>query len=202
MYSSVGRLASYSDVKIKTIYDIGTYRGKWSLFTKRYFPDADFFLFEANDDNIPYLDATGFRYFRSHLSSESGSREFFSNGSTGDSFYLENSDFYNKGMGKHVTTDTLDGLAQAHCLPPPDFLKLDVQGAELDILHGGRATLSNCAIVYMECPILSYNEKAPSIVEYIESMESFGFLPLDVGEIHICPARSALVQVDILFRRI
>lgn len=41
----------------------------------------------------------------------------------------------------HVTVRTLDEVVQAHQLRPLAFLKIDVEGAELDVLHGGLTTL-------------------------------------------------------------
>ena len=45
-----------------------------------------------------------------------------------------------------VECDTLDHLTAAEKIPKIDFIKLDVQGAELDILKGGKTALASEAI--------------------------------------------------------
>jgi FkbM family methyltransferase len=79
----------------------------------------------------------------------------------------------------------------------PDFLKIDTQGSELDILAGAESIIDKVDIVYLECPIINYNIGAPSIGEYIAYMKLKRFIPMDVLEIH--RSEEVLLQVDILF---
>jgi hypothetical protein len=124
---------------------------------------------------------------------------FFTNDGTGDSLYRENTRHYNDNHVRDVQTKTLSSVVLTHNLPKPAFVKLDVQGAEIDILKGSGSILDNCHLVFMECPLLEYNINAPTIQTYISHMQGIGFLPLHILEQHIVDG--ALTQFDILFMR-
>ena len=82
-------------------------------------------------------------------------------------------------------------------LPFPDFLKIDTQGSEIDILKGSNKTISQCTLIYLECPILEYNLNAPNFHEYITFMNSIDYVPIDICELH--KIDNVLIQIDILF---
>jgi hypothetical protein len=98
-----------------------------------------------------------------------------------------------------VKTQPLNSVVGANALPHPNFVKIDVQGAELDILSGAGEILDDCHLMYLECPVLEYNAGAPTFEMYIKYMLSLGFVPLYVLEQHV--VRNSLMQVDILFIR-
>ena len=51
-------------VEIKTVYDIGAYKGDYSNFlNKTSLKGKDFYLFEANEENEKYLKKLNFKYF-------------------------------------------------------------------------------------------------------------------------------------------
>ncbi len=82
-------------------------------------------------------------------------------------------------------------------LPLPNFIKIDTQGSELDILKGAKQSISNCSLIYLECPIIEYNLMSPSLNEYVKYLNSISFVPYDVCETHTID--NILVQIDILF---
>lgn len=184
---------------IRTIYDIGARHGEWSAGIKASFPEADFILFEANEKCRPQLTASGFRFVISALSAQSGTARFYDNNSSGDSLFKEATRHYENVEPRIVTTRTLDEVVASHKLAYPDLIKLDTQGAELDILAGGATCLSHAKAVYMECPIIDYNEGAPNIGAYLDAMKRADFVPFDVCEVH--RAADVLMQIDILFIR-
>jgi hypothetical protein len=80
----------------------------------------------------------------------------------------------------------------------PLFLKIDVQGAELEVLAGGPKTFARCEVVQLEVPIVTYNEGAPSLLDVIRYMEERDFTPMDVSGFSR-PNGIDLVQMDLLF---
>lgn len=184
---------------ISTVYDIGANKGRWSRDMKRVLPKSNFFLFEANESHRKKLASRGFTFFICVLGSKEETRRFYSIGGTGDSLYLEKTKHYEETNSREVTTRTLKSIAQENKLPAPNFIKLDVQGAELDILHGSDGLLEQCHAIYMECPVLEYNVGAPTFDVYIQFMLNRGYLPIQVLEQHFI--NGALTQFDILFVR-
>lgn len=186
------------EVEIETVYDIGAYRGEFSNFlSNTSLKDKDFYLFEANEKNKKYLNKFDFKYFIVVLSNNIKQVKFYSKSLTGDSYFLEKTDFYDDSDAKNLTTDTLDNTVKTNNLPLPDFVKIDTQGSELDILKGSKYTISNCKLIYLECPIIEYNEGSPNLNEYIEYLNSIDFIPYDICEVHHMD--EVLVQIDILF---
>lgn len=179
----------------KTILDIGGYKGHWTRDVRREFPHATFVVVEPNPH--PELSTLGVPVYRELLSSEVKDVLWHSNMSTGDSMYKELTRHYEHVLPSTRKTTTLDLLFPSQTF---EFIKIDCQGAELDILKGGENLLRNTIAVLLECSFAAqYNQGAPTFAEYIAYMDSIGFTPLDIPELH--RANGVLVQIDILFLR-
>lgn len=187
------------DLKVEVVYDIGAFRGEWSSsLNKTSLKNKQFILFEANKENEPYLKKEGFKYFIELLSNEEKDLKFYSQVSTGDSYFLEQTTFYKNNMDPQmIKATTLDNLVGKNNIPSPDFIKIDTQGSELDILKGAKKTISGSSLLYLECPIIEYNLGAPNLNEYIEYLNSIDFIPYDICEVH--KIDNVLIQIDILF---
>jgi hypothetical protein len=70
---------------------------------------------------------------------------------------------------------TLDQIAEVEKLPYPDLIKIDAQGAELNILKGATHVLKCCSYLILELQDFEYNEKAPHKDVVIEYLKSIGF---------------------------
>lgn len=187
-------------VEINIIYDIGAYRGEFSDYLNQsILKKRSFYLFEANKKNSEYLDKLNFRYFIGALSDSIKEVTFYSKSLSGDSYYREQTSFYDSSDGKNILTNTLDDVSKSNNLPFPDFIKIDTQGSELDILKGGKKTISRCKLIYMECPIIEYNAGSPKLDDYISFLDSIDFVPYDICEVHHID--NILVQADIIFIR-
>jgi FkbM family methyltransferase len=72
-----------------------------------------------------------------------------------------------------VATKRLDDIEEIHAC---DFLKIDVQGAELDVLEGAVRTLSGTAVVELEVEFVPVYEGQPLFAEIDGFMRQNGFL--------------------------
>lgn len=187
--------------EISTVYDIGANGGNWSLdFKSTILPNSEFILFEGNQSHSIYLKNTGFKYFTAILSNPGREYvEFYSTKGTGDSYYKENTYIYDNIEPIKVPCTTLDYIIKTNNLPIPNFIKIDTQGSELDILSGASSIINTVDLIYTECPIVSYNSGAPGIQDYLNFFKNINFIPINIFEIH--RFEETLVQVDIMFMR-
>jgi FkbM family methyltransferase len=187
-----------------TIYDIGAFHGDWTKEARHIFPSAKYVMFEANADNKPALEATGEKFVMAVLSDTDGvAKNLYlpkQTIATGVSLYREKTVHYSDDLVKivPVTTRRLDVLAKEHKLPSPDFIKLDVQGAELDVLAGAGDLLRNCVGLMAEMSVLAYNDAAPLFADVIAGIDRLGFRSVDISEIHRTQ-NGSIFQMDMLF---
>lgn len=188
-------------LQLPVVYDIGAFVGDWSRYYKSIMPSSEFFLFEANPVCRDNLRQTGFSFFNCVLSSPGRTHVDYHAGGllTGNSYYKESTTFYDVEEVHRLPCTTLDYLVDVLNLPKPNFIKLDTQGSELDILIGAEKTMQTVDLVYTECPIVKYNHGAPDIRDYISYFESKDFVPMNIFEHHQCA--DILIQVDIMFMR-
>ena len=79
-----------------------------------------------------------------------------------------------------VATTRLDDVAG---LPDLDFLKMDIQGAELTVLHHGTLRLSRAVMVQLEVSFVPLYEDQPTFGEVDVFMRAAGFLPHSFAEL-------------------
>ena len=146
-------------VAINIIYDIGAFRGEWSNYLdKTSLKGKEFFLFEANEENERYLKKLNYKYFIGVLSDKEKNVNFYSQVSTGDSYFVEQTSVYKNNCIPNIKrTSTIDDVIKDNNLPLPNLIKIDTQGSELEILQGAKKSVSNCSLIYLECPIIEYN---------------------------------------------
>lgn len=195
---SLSRLAQ-TGVKIDTAIDVGANVGQWFWEFRKHFPDAEVLSVEANPENLPALLELNANALNSCLYKHEGEvLEFFlpdkaiTDCNTGASLYKENGSIYAHPRKVRLETKTLDGLGRDF-----DLIKLDVQGAELDILKGGIKTLSRAKVVQIELSLLKYNRDAPLLAEVVSFLHSHGFNAFDITEIMWHEDRP--MQVDMFF---
>lgn len=188
-------------LRIDTVYDIGACVGEWTRQAKEVIPDTSFVMFEATPAAIPLLAKTGLGLVINACLSNPGrtSVEFFNGSNTGDSYYKENTADYENQGSITLPCVTLDETMERLDLPPPDFLKLDTQGSELDILMGARRALECASLIQVEVPFVRYNEGAPDIQKYLGFMRAWDFLPVGITETHFY--EHVFIQADMLFMK-
>jgi hypothetical protein len=78
---------------------------------------------------------------------------------------------------------TVDSLIDSGVCDPPQLIKLDVQGFEIEVLEGFVNHFSSCQVIQCELSLLPLIPQAPLMDEVIFYLGGRGFLMLDVEEI-------------------
>lgn len=90
-----------------------------------------------------------------------------------------------------VSTKRLDDVAEIAHL---DFLKMDVQGSERDVLEHGRAKLANAVVIQTETSFITLYENQPTIGEMDTTLRGLGFVPHCFAELKVWPLAPTIVS--------
>lgn len=99
-----------------------------------------------------------------------------------------------------VPVRTLDSFLVSGEIAPPQFIKADVQGYELEVLRGASAALTSTDAVLLEVSFRELYERQPLAHEIITYLGSRGFVIADVCS-YAQAADGSLEQADLLFHR-
>ena len=181
------------------IIDVGAYQGEWTKLVRRIFEGVPVLMVEAQQSKkagLKTLCGNGVSFASAVLGAEAGRAVTFYEMETGSSYFEEQSNAPREATS--YTTETLDSVAAG--MVGPLFLKIDVQGAELEVLQGGEETLGRCQLIQLEVAMLPYNKGAPNFFEVLSYMDERDFVPLDISGFSR-PNGVDLVQIDVLFVR-
>lgn len=167
------------------VYDIGSAVLHWTKEAKKIWPNARYINFEAVKQVEDFYKEMNAEYAIGVFSDKDDNEVTFHCNPIylgGNSYYKENEkfspaakDIYTKEFEETRNTITIDTAAKSFNIPPPDFVKIDVQGAELDILKGMTETLKTVKHLIVELQHIEYNIGAKQVDESIPFIESLGF---------------------------
>lgn len=189
----------------KTFLDIGANIGMFSRAVKNAFPNMEILMIEANPFCDSALSTADIPYEIVCLSDVEKQVKFYFEDNnfrgTGASYYLEKTEHYSKKNFNLMDTKLLDDviLGKYGEQKQFDFIKMDTQGSELDILKGGQKTAAQAKYILIETSIVEYNENAPLKNEVFDYMSSIGFKPEALLENHY--HKGELIQEDWIFTR-
>jgi len=146
----------------RRIFDVGGYHGEVAAIYAELFPTADIYTFEPFPPSHEQL-VNRFRNTpRVHVvhgavSSQSGESKFHVNQHASTNSLLETDEGWDTGNTKmtgviSVPTLTLDEFCKSRKIEPPEILKFDIQGNELEALRGATQILETNGplLIYLE----------------------------------------------------
>lgn len=105
------------------------------------------------------------------------------------------------GTPRTVPVVTIDGLVAEKKLSGPYLIKLDVQGAELQVLAGATRTLAQTEAVLLEVALFGTMIGGPQFLDITTRMKELGFVPYDIFGFQYRLLDGALGQLDMIFVR-
>jgi FkbM family methyltransferase len=189
-----------------TVIDVGAAFGTFTKECHKIFPDVHYLLVEPIEEYLPVLSKVvnaihHAKNVTAVVAGEDG-RTFLNvhHDLVGSSLYREVEEGTDiDGVLREVRAVTLDRLVGEGSAPPPFLVKIDVQGAELDVLGGGEKTLAGTEYVLLEVSLFHFFRQGPTFCEVVAYMKSKGFVPYDIYGLQYRPLDSALSQIDIAF---
>lgn len=186
------------------VLDIGGFVGNWTRMCKDVWPDAQVCIFEPQPDKQAGLQALARQLpgivLRSDLLSDVAGKEMtFSLAQSGSSSMplLDQPD----APKILLRTQTLSAAVAGTAFAKPDLVKVDVQGAELAVLEGGREVLAAAEVVLLEIALVEEYGGGPLFAEVIAYMAAQGFRVHDICTIFRNAASQSMNEADVIFVR-
>jgi FkbM family methyltransferase len=142
------------DLTGKTIYDVGGHIGLMSMFfARKVGATGQIVTFEPNpqnraaiDDHIQLNGFENIRVLQIGLGSKRETLQFVVTGSALGTADPQRQSQYLKQKNAQtfeIDVDTMDNLITTENLPKPDWIKIDVEGLEIDVLRGMEQTIKD-----------------------------------------------------------
>jgi FkbM family methyltransferase len=197
---------------IRTVLDVGANRGQFALFTRRRYPDAMIYCFEPLASPRRKLEAlfaadAAVQAMPYALGAASGAATLHETRDDDSSSLMTATDVQTRNFpgsrevaSVPIAVRTLDAVAADLALVPPVLLKIDVQGAELDVLRGAVSTLPALDYAFIECSFVELYAGQALIDDVLEFLRERGFRTVGTGVPTYGHGGQAL-QIDVLLER-
>ncbi len=203
-------LLSHNDYS--TIIDIGANRGQFALIARYYFPNAIIHSFEplkeaAESFRILFKKDPNIFLHEYALGAVGGKMEIHVSKRDDSSSLLPISNLQSSTFPgtdekeiRHIEVKPLEEVIQKTEVVPPVLVKIDVQGAELEVLKGCETMLPCFDYLYIECSFMELYVGQSLAHEVISFLDKRGFILSGIYNLEMT-RRGVPIQGDFLFAR-
>ncbi len=184
----------------KLVLDIGAYEGSWAKSFLTVFPNCKILMIEGQEGKRSILEKTAEHKqldFQIALLGSAEQEVEFNIYETASSVLKENNETGAKTEIRTLTT--LDKSIIDTPFTKADFIKIDTQGYELEILKGAEKTMQQAEFILLEVSLIDIYKNCPMVAEVMAFMQSKGFVLYDICSLMRRPYDNALFQSDFLF---
>jgi FkbM family methyltransferase len=154
-----------------------------------HFPSSNIFGFEIDEEICSKMNLSardGVKYYPHALGEFNENRQLYvTNHPMCSSLYKPNEDLISLYQNFEVAylksettveTITLDNFVSENNIGPIDFIKIDVQGAELDIFKGGKKALGDVLKIVCEVEFIHHYENQPLFGDVCSFLNDYDFM--------------------------
>ena len=175
------------ELGISTVLDLGANVGDWSEAALLAFPEAEVYAFEPIPSVYEALrqrlkSQKRFHAFNLAITDKEGVAKFYQNDFSPSSSLLsmcqthkDHFKFTSREKFIEVKTSTLDTVIEKISFKENVLIKMDIQGSELDAIHGAGKILSRTRVVILEASFETLYENEPLFDGIHKTMTDLGF---------------------------
>ncbi len=186
--------------------DCGANVGLWTRELLKVFPDAAVALVEPQSKLRAHLDVLCTRFpkckvFQGGAGGKPEQKLFSYWPDQKGSTFMARADeaALQAGRQTHLAVDSIPNILSSLGLPKPDLVKMDIQGMELEALHGMGEMLSGIEAVILECNLFKFLPDQPQAEELVAFMARKNFFLYDICGSGRRPSDGALSHLDMVF---
>jgi len=170
-----------------TIVDIGANRGQFALLARQKFPDSKIISFEPLEEparilNKLFANDKNIKLYQLAIGPEDKASHIHVSKADDSSSLLEITDLQNtlfpgtsEKETRTIQEKPLDAILSKGDIKSPAFLKMDVQGFELQALEGCKSLLPSFIYLYIECSFVELYAGQSLVPDVIAFLRENGF---------------------------
>jgi FkbM family methyltransferase len=198
---------------LKTIIDVGAYIGAFAFAMRMILPDVQIYCFDPVEENISQINKNlgkwgNVQTFQTALGDRKGKVQFNLNDFRASSSVLEMDANHKSAFPEtihsrkvEVPLARLDDFIPEIKIKTPIFLKVDVQGFELNVLKGGLEILKKTEYLLTEVTYQTLYKDQPLFGDIYKFLTTQGFEFAGNIDSLLSPKNGAILQSDALFIR-